>query len=133
MSVAIEIRAPEAQDETALKRAKAAVTFDRKTMSIKKLKINVKSLAAESRFIRREESKCGWFAMYREQLSLHRRTQLREESRYALLAYQFLRGRPYKSVENSKRGVDVMRVLKKIIKTGYDATASQIANWITAE
>lgn len=58
----------------------------------------MKSLAAEAKIIRREESKAptSW---ERIQLAAHRRGTVRLAARSANLAYAFLRGRSYRSVE----------------------------------
>lgn len=68
-----------------------------------KLKINIKSLAAEGKFIRNEENQikekftgdCDAFRT----LSGHRKGPVRQEARAAQLLYAFLRGREYKQVE----------------------------------
>lgn len=64
------------------------------------LKIKIKSLAAESRIIRREElrRKPGDI---RTGLYLHRINVVRREQRLALLAYGFLRGRDYTAIETA--------------------------------
>lgn len=64
------------------------------------LKIKIKSLAAEASMIRREEHL--WKLRDRELffgLRSHRTWDVRREARAALLAYGFLRGRPYKKIE----------------------------------
>lgn len=84
-------------------------------MSLRKLKIKIKSLAAEQRIIRREETKVlgagRWAnlaapsvsgAFYREYHSLYQhRRGLSDKLRAAQLAYAYLRGRPYRSIEQN--------------------------------
>jgi hypothetical protein len=65
------------------------------------LKIKIKSLAEESRIIRKEERKCK-FLSRRESLKAHRTGVVRNEQRLSLLAYAFLKGRPFSSVESQK-------------------------------
>jgi len=67
------------------------------------LKIKLKTLAAEAKFIRREELRLKGNMKrdaYREHLYLHRINVVRREARATHLAYQFLRGIPYEQVEN---------------------------------
>lgn len=76
------------------------------------LKIKIKSLAAEAVIIKREEAK--WkFAPYTNpfdneyrgphpmffSLRQHRLEDVRKECRHAIIAYGFLRGRSYKTIE----------------------------------
>ena len=98
------------------------------------LKVKIKSLAAEARIIKREEQKRrkAWRSVTRAEtkketgrqargLREHRIGQVRPESRCALVAYGFLRGRPYKVVENSaKSEPDWDRVQRLIEKFGTD-------------
>lgn len=84
-----------------------------------KLKVNIKSLAAEAKIIRREESKlkkrlegpldaslrskmCVTLMKLRE----HRKGPLRQETRVSQLAYAFLRGLPYSAVEAKVRDTE---------------------------
>jgi len=86
--------------------------FDRKVLSVHRLRCNIKSLAAEARIIRGEENRCG--QAYRACLSSHRRGRLRDEARYAQLVLAFLRGRKYRMVENSAKTLpDVKRLVDK--------------------
>lgn len=68
-----------------------------------KLKVNIKSLAAESKFIRKEQNKIkaqhtGDCVAFRS-LAGHRTGAVRQEARAAQLLYAFLRGRQYRQVE----------------------------------
>lgn len=85
-------------------------------MSITYLKIKIKSLADEARTIRKEElrlrglmrdnpaQRTAQNSGTREGLYLHRVKAVRDASRASLLAYAFLRGKPYAVVENNKTG-----------------------------
>jgi len=75
-------------------------------MTVAFLKVKVKSLAVEATIIRKEER--VWKPRRIDGiphptffgLKAHRRGVLRNESRHALLAYGFLRGKTYKQIEN---------------------------------
>lgn len=64
----------------------------------RKLRVNIKSLAAESRIIRHQISKAGPCRVKNE-LRYHLVHVVRPESRAAQLLYAYVRGIPYKSVE----------------------------------
>lgn len=106
---------------------------NQRVLAIHRLRINVKSLASESRLIRQEEKRCG--LIYVEQLRWHRISDLREESRYAGLALAFIRGRKYSEVENKgSRGVDVIRLEKKVEKfLRYRPGSPDFHNWVSGE
>ncbi len=63
------------------------------------LKIKLLSLAAEARIIRREEQRWPGKHHVRTGLHEHHVPEVRKEARCALLAYGFLRGRPYRRIE----------------------------------
>lgn len=71
-------------------------------MSKTYLKIKIMSLAAEARIIRREEHRWPGPSDIRNGLHLHRICDVRNEARASLLAYGYLRGRPYAAVEDAK-------------------------------
>jgi len=75
----------------------AVHVFSMKVLVIHTLRINVKSLAAEAKINRQEMRRCG--PHYRCSLSHHRREDLRDAARITHLALNFVRGTPYKSVE----------------------------------
>lgn len=117
--------------------------FDSRIMAIHKLRVNVKSIAAEARFIRKEAERCG--ACYSYTLDQHRRLYLRNEARLAHLALAFFRGRPYKSVESHLKNaepVNPAKLLAKINKfpsskdynfvTTPVFTIDQIKQWLNA-
>jgi hypothetical protein len=86
---------------------------------IRGLKIKIKHLAAEARIIRLEENKTRNFALW-HRMNVHRRFRLRRVQRWNQLAYAFLRGRTYRSVEASNRpGTDYPNVTL-IARVVYD-------------
>jgi len=81
-----------------------------------KIRVKIKSLAAEAVMIRFEERRTK-DASDRGHLRHHRVSDVRSESRHALLAYAFMRGMPLKAVEaKSKVPADPRRV-KRIVKS----------------
>lgn len=102
--------------------------YDAKVAAIHRLRVNVKSLAAEARIIRREERRCG--SQYVWTLQDHRRRNVREESRYAGLALAFVRGQEYQSVESKViHPVDSARLSKKL-RGFYSTTDAKICEWL---
>jgi len=65
------------------------------------LTIKVKHLTAESRIIRHEEKK--WKGLDRQFFSLHRKSNVRNESRATQLALALMIGKPYSAVEKHCR------------------------------
>ena len=100
------------------------------------LRVNVKSLAAEARFIRAEMSKTRDPSV-RESLSHHRKTRLKDDARLAHLALTFVRGKPYRRAEASThRPVDSFALSKKInrfLQWDERVTQSEVANWLLAK
>lgn len=87
--------------------------YDPKVSAIHRLRVNVKSLAAEAKLIRHEERRAGY--QYQTQLVNHRTGYLRTEARYTQLALAYARGQQYEDVEpNSKKGVDTARLAAKL-------------------
>lgn len=92
-------------------------------MSKTYLKIKIKSLAEEARIIRHEEKKWYGPSETRTGLYLHRVRDVRSEARAALLAYGFLRGRPYAALEKvgnhrQAHALDLPRIVKLAQKYG---------------
>lgn len=74
-----------------------------------KLRVKIKSLAAEARIIRAEERKHPGESLDRHQLHNHRVWDVRREARFSQIAYGFLRGRAYSQIEQPKNkplGID---------------------------
>lgn len=98
---------------------KTTYVFEPKVMAIHRLRVNVKSLAAEAKIIRREERRAGYG--YQHALQSHRRGRLREESRYAQLALAFVRGMGFKRVDSGLKPITLRRLVNKINKAFYPA------------
>jgi len=103
------------------------------------LKIKVTSLAAEQKLIRAEERrfkkrKQGAHPV-REALYFHRTKDIRPELRCANLAYGFLKGIPYKTMETKAyTQPDWTRVRKLAEKFGEDDSrviAQRYAQWLS--
>lgn len=92
------------------------------------LKVKVKNLAEEARIIRKEEAQTS--GMERWSLQHHRKTVVRRAARHNLLAYAFLRGRPYSCVEStSTRNLPEWKRIKKIA-TDFGGDPERFDNWI---
>jgi hypothetical protein len=86
-------------------------------MSIKFLKVKVKSLAAEAAIIRLEEARSR--GPLRDSLRAHRQRDVRVEQRASQLAYGFLRGVPRAAIEpGAKSEPDWVRVGQMVKKYG---------------
>jgi len=96
---------------------------------IARLRVNVKSLAAEAKIIRQEFRRTKL-----QELELHRRGRVREEARYAQLALAFVRGMCYNDVEKKcSKKPDEQRLLKKInnfLEYGSKIDLLVVRNWI---
>ena len=87
---------------------------------IHKLRVNVKSLAAEAKIIRQEAKRYPGDSSERGCLNWHRISVVRDEARAAQLAYAFLRNIPYSVVESEgSKPVNVGRVSKLAGKYGH--------------
>ena len=96
-------------------------------MSVKYLKVKLKSLAAEAKIIRLEETRSR--GGIRNGLHEHRVGIVRFESRHTHLAYAFLRGKEYEQVEKTcKTPPDWRRVYKMVKKygSGWDEDGRRI-------
>lgn len=105
------------------------------------LKVKVASLMAEAKIIRRYEKKAKERAargsvvadFTRESLHNHRTLEVRKESRSAQLAYGFLRGTPYRVIENQYSDCcDVKRVVEIVAKFGPEPDKLKVALVIQA-
>ena len=105
--------------------------FKREVLAIHQLRVNLKSLVAESRIIRHEERRCG--PAYVVSLRDHRRRVLREELRYTNLALAYVRGRSYRSVEQKAAvAPDSIKLARKLARKGIDVSEIKIREWIGA-
>ncbi len=81
------------------------------------LKVKIKSLAAEAKIIRLEETRSK--GNQRQSLYFHRIYDVRQEARLSQLAYAFLRGREYSQVESkNSKPVNWDRLIKLVDKFG---------------
>jgi hypothetical protein len=86
-----------------------------KLRAIATLRVNVKSLAAEAKFIRKELTRSR--KEIHSYLTTHRKVYVRQEARITQLALAAVRGRPYGVTElNAKTEPDWGRVWKKVCK-----------------
>lgn len=108
-------------------------------MSTVFLRVKIKSLAAEARIIRREETR--WPHGHRElggiwsQLNSHRRRDVRPEARSAQLAYGLLRGRRYAVMEAKVwEAPDLPRIAYLVGKYGtgrnLPTDKAQLLEWV---
>lgn len=95
-------------------------------MSIRFLKVKVKSLAAEARIIRHEER--GSHGQLRNDLHSHRVHVVRREARATLLAYGYARGKTYASMERSPRSVPDWDKVERMIKK-YSQLKQPLEEW----
>lgn len=91
------------------------------------LKIKIKSLAAEARIIRQEERKWPGPSDVRHGLHNHRVVDVRMETRSALLAYGFIRGKEYRKIETFCYSVpNGMRIAQLAVKYGGTRRANRV-------
>lgn len=106
---------------------KTKAMFETKVLVIHKLRINVKSLAEESRMIRTEVARCG--IAYKNTLQLHRTGRLRRESRTTQLALAFVRGRAYREVELKAKELPDANAIAKKLARAYDQPVEEVMRW----
>jgi hypothetical protein len=94
------------------------------------LRVNVKSLGAEARFIR-QEIKRARTREAKESLAHHRMERLKPEARLAHLALAYVRGVPYKQTETATRNpVDAATLTKKIKRFRWDVEREEVKDWL---
>jgi hypothetical protein len=95
------------------------------------LRVNVKSLAAEARFIR-QEIKRARSREAKESLTAHRTGRLKPESRLAQLALAYVRSTPYKRAEAAtKNPVEASVLTKKIRRFRWDVRPEDVRDWLS--
>lgn len=108
--------------------ATVSSSFDIKVFTVHRLRVNYKSLVAESRILRQEVRRCG--AVYRDQLHLHRVGKVRTELRITGLALAYVRGRAYNVVEaKGSKGFDRQAVYAKLKRLDFPVTLKELENW----
>ena len=100
-----------------------------------KFKTNLFSLAAESRYIRKQEKKFPKGSYERRQLQEHRVVNVRQETRVTQLAYAFAKKMPYKQVEpKTHQPIDeylINKILNKLRRKGvYTISNDDILQWL---
>lgn len=102
------------------------------------LKVKLKTLMAESKIIRKEEMRRK--GPIRDQLAVHRRGVVREETRLTHLAYGFIRGKQFCSVESHKFGTlpeftkkQVEKVEAMVKKYGAAEYPFTVAAWLQGD
>jgi len=122
----------------------------RTCVRIRELRVKIKSLAEESRIIRKEERRClgsltrtvghdeqrAALASSYASLRSHRVHEVRRETRYSLLAYALLRGRSVESTEPKcdKGRVDREKLASLVKRFGMmteTEAAKAVGDWLT--
>jgi len=97
----------------------SSVADTMKIVAKHKLRVNVKSLAAESRFIRHEMRRTR-NPEVKATLACHRALRVKPEARLAHLALAFVKGVPYRHVEQkAKTAVQSAELAKKVGRFAY--------------
>lgn len=97
------------------------------------LKVKLKSLAAEARIIREQEARSPY---WRSGLREHRVGIVRSEARATLLAYGFLRGRSYQSLEpaaKSKPNWEKVKAMVRKYGVLWDPDQGGYNDWVKAK
>jgi hypothetical protein len=98
---------------------------------VHKLRVNVKSLAAEASFIR-EEIKRARTTEAKNALAVHRMTRVKPEARLANLALAFVKGVPYEVVEaNAKKEPSPVELHRKVLRFTWIPNIEQkVHDWL---
>lgn len=101
-------------------------------LAIHKARVNVKSLAAEAAIIRCEIAKCRDL-IGKASMQGHKKLVLKPESRLALLALAFLRGKTRSSTENApKTEIPARKLVDKLKRwSTMVVTLEDVQNWLT--
>lgn len=97
--------------------------------SVIRARINVKSLAAEAKIIRKEIDRVAeqqrWF------LRDHKVNKVRPEARLANLALGFLKNKPHSVIERTSKPINVEKLTRKIsIFTLRVVTMDEVKKWL---
>lgn len=108
------------------------------------LRVRIKELAQEARFIKCEENrgkrrpvKSLVSEVQLRKLQEHRRNEVRPVARQAQLAYAFLRGKPYKSVEFSTKNKIDLQTIKQVARLAnkfgnLENSFEEVKIWLTS-
>ncbi len=92
-------------------------------------RINIKSLAAEGKFIR-QEIKRSKDQSIKNDLRNHQINKVRPEARVAHLAFAYLKGMDRRSVERTwKEDISAEKLLDKLKRYGTFVTREEIRGW----
>lgn len=98
-----------------------------------KFKVKIKSLATEMKYIKKEmEMAYSWWY---GNLYTHAVEVVRKEQRHTLLAYAYVRGLPYKTVENKTKKPPDISIIRRIVKSldrDHQDLLKLIECWINA-
>lgn len=112
---------------------KDGTIVDRREM----LRIKLKSLATEAKYIRSEEDKMAWCAggTLRNELREHRTGIVRNESRATSLAYGFVKGYPRSKIESKRHEMpdwqdkELFKKVEAMAKKYGDGKSALLAQW----
>lgn len=103
-------------------------------LSIHQLRVNIKSLAAESRYIRQEVEKRIEERSHADALITHKCCRVKPEARLAQLALTFIKNKPRSFAENKfKIDVNAKKLYEKIVRfTSYKErpTIDEVKEWM---
>ena len=99
--------------------------------AIHKLRVNVKSLTAEARFIR-QEIKRARSTDTKNDLHNHRLLRVKPQARLAHLALAYLRGTPYKVAENATKSEPEARDLTNKLSRFERVEQRSVEEWLKA-
>lgn len=107
-------------------------TYSKKRSAIHRLRVNLKSLTAEARIIRTEAAKTS--PLYAQELTAHRRGELREAARITHLALAYLRKTPYRVAEkNARKLPDPKQIFRKVDRfMGPGLDLGGVSDWLNA-
>lgn len=98
--------------------------------SIIRARVNVKSLAAEAKIIRKEMTKVKTYQ--KEMLYHHKLEKVRPEARIAQLALGYLRNKPRSVIEKTSKAIDIERLRRKIaVFTHKTVSVEEITAWLS--
>lgn len=100
------------------------------------LRVRIKELASEAQHIRLEEKKAKTRgdSYTVNELHEHRIRAVRPAARTAQIAYGFLRGRPYRTIEQNCKHPPCLRRLKRLVKDfGRGVDPDGVEPWLDAK
>jgi hypothetical protein len=98
---------------------------------VHRIRVNVKSLAAEARIIRKEVQLTRDPAV-KSMLDFHRKMRVKPEARLAQLALAYARGVPYRIVESKPKNPPDAVSLTKKIERFMEVSFVNVKSWLAA-